>query len=81
MIDTTDTLNHLYALEEQATIKVGPTLDRATQILEGRRRVAMGAAWLVYARDRSDFPSKQTLNSVGFHLRQAQQILDRELAG
>lgn len=81
MTDTTDTLNRLFDLEEQAILKAGPALDKATQLIEGRRRVAVGAAWLVLARNGSDFMTRKTLNSVGFHLRQAQQILDRELAG
>lgn len=81
MIDTTDTLNRLFSLEEQAVLKAGPAMDRATQLVEGRRRVAVGAAWLVLARGRSDFMGRRTLDKVGFHLRQAQQILERELAG
>ena len=42
---------------------------------------SVGAAWLALARNGSDFMTRKTLNSVGFHLRQAQRILDREPAG
>lgn len=80
MIDMTDTLNRLFSLEEQAVLKAGPAMDRASQLVEGRRRVAVGAAWLALARNGSDFMTRKTLNSVVHHLRQAQQILEREMA-
>ena len=79
MTDVSATLTRLHGLEEQAVLKAGPGLDRPEQMLEGRRKVAVGAAWLVLARDASDFRERVALNSVGWHLRQAQRILDREL--
>ena len=54
MIDTTDTLNKLADLEERAIFKAGPALRQSEQILEGRRRIAWAAAWLVLARDSED---------------------------
>ena len=78
---TAQTLKRLHDLEEQAILKAGQTLDRTTQLLEGRRKVAIGAGWFVLARDHSDFMQATALNRAGHHLRQAQRVIERELSG
>lgn len=75
-----ETLERLHRLDERAVFHVAKSLARPIQILEGRRRIGLGAAWLVMARDNSDHREAKALNRVGYHLRSAQQILDRELA-
>lgn len=81
MTDLTQTMTHLADLEEKAIVKAGPALDAANRLLEGRRRIAWAATWLLMARSLAgDRRHEKAISSVGFHLRQAQRTLDRKLS-